>query len=214
LVIVHLLWYVLIHKKLHWGGILSMPSDSSPRSDEDLQKITVGEILPLNKSIIILKYDPCWPELFEREANRICSVLGEKVLLLEHVGSTSVPGLCAKPIIDILLVVADSSNEPSYVSDLEDAGYTLRIREPEWFEHRMFKGPDTDINLHVFSDGASEVKRMLKFRDWLRANKSDRDKYASVKRILAEREWRHVQHYADEKNSIVKEIMDRAIDID
>lgn len=191
-----------------------MPYNSNLKSDEDIQKVTVGEVQPLNSSIKILEYDPCWPELFEREANRIRSVLGGKVLLLEHVGSTSVPGLCAKPIIDILLVVADSSNETSYVSDLEAGGYTIRIREPEWFEHRMFKGPDTDINLHVFSYGASEVKRMLKFRDWLRANKSDREKYASVKRILAEREWRYVQHYADEKNSIVKEIMDRANNID
>jgi GrpB-like predicted nucleotidyltransferase (UPF0157 family) len=204
----------LILKNLYWGGILSMPNNSIPRSDEDLQKVTVGEVRPLNTSINILEYDPCWPELFEREAYRIRSVLGEKVSLLEHVGSTSVPGLCAKPIIDILLVVANSSNETSYVSALEAAGYTLRIREPEWFEHRMFKGPDIEINLHVFSDGVSEVIRMLKFRDWLRANKSDRDKYASVKRSLAEREWRHVQHYADEKNSIVKEIMDRANDVD
>ena len=191
-----------------------MTNNSNPRSDEDLQKVTVGEVQPLNTSINILEYDSIWPDLFEREANRICSVLGERVLLLEHVGSTSVPGLCAKPIIDILLVVADSSHETSYVSDLETAGYTLRIREPEWFEHRMFKGPDTDINLHIFSVGASEVNRMLKFRDLLRANKSDRDKYASVKLSLAEREWRHIQHYADEKNSIVKEIMNRANDID
>ena len=187
-----------------------MVYNSNLRSDEDLQKVTVGEIKPLKTPIIILEYDPCWPELFEREANRIRFLLGEKVLLLEHVGSTSVPGLCAKPIIDILLVVADSSNEKSYVSDLEAAGYTLRIREPEWFEHRMFKGPDTDINLHVFSEGESEVKRIMKFRNWLRANPSDRDKYASVKRSLAKREWRHVQHYADEKTSIVKEIMERA----
>ena len=191
-----------------------MPTNSNPRSDEELQKVTIGEVRPLNMSIKILEYDPCWPGLFEREANRMRSILGEKVLLLEHIGSTSVPGLCAKPIIDILLVVADSSDETSYVPELEGAGYTLRIREPEWFEHRMFKGPDTDINLHVFSDGASEVKRMLRFRDWLRANKSDRDKYASVKRSLAKRKWRHVQHYADEKTSIVKEIMDRANDND
>lgn len=137
-------------------------------------------------------------------------MLGNKVLQLEHVGSTSIPGLCAKPIIDILLVVIDSADETTYVPDLEKAGYTLRIREPEWFEHRLFKGPDTDINLHVFSEGASEVTRMLRFRDWLRSNNADRDKYASVKRHLAQRQWRHVQHYADAKSGIVQEIMERA----
>ena len=81
----------------------------------------------------------------------------------------------------------------SYVPALESAGYILQIREPEWFEHRLFKGPDTDINLHVFSSGTSEIDRMLRFRDWLRTNDADRDKYAQVKRNLAKNKWRHVQ---------------------
>lgn len=189
-----------------------MQSHSNPprKSDEDLQKVTVGERKPHNAPVTLLEYDPEWPNQFDREATRIRSVLGNKALQLEHVGSTSVPGLCAKPIIDILLVVIDSANETTYVPDLEKAGYTLRIREPEWFEHRLLKGPDTDINLHVFSEGASEVNRMLRFRDWLRSNNADRDKYASVKRHLAQRQWRHVQHYADAKSAIVQEIMERA----
>ncbi|WP_461176713.1 GrpB family protein [Virgibacillus ainsalahensis] len=185
-------------------------SNLTPKSDEDLEKITVGARKPHNAKITILEYDPRWPKLFEREAKRIRSVLGNKALQVEHVGSTSVPGLCAKPIIDILLVVTDAAEEKNYVSDLEEAGYILRIREPEWFEHRLFKGPDTDINLHVFSKGASEVDRMLLFRDWLRTNNFDRDNYARVKRNLAQLKWRHVQHYADAKNSIVQEIMERA----
>lgn len=185
-------------------------SNSTPISDEELQNVTVGERKPHNATITLLEYDSRWPKRFDREAQRIRSELGDRVLQMEHVGSTSVPELCAKPIIDILLVVTDSGDESSYVPDLEAASYTLRIREPEWFEHRMFKGPYTDINLHVFSKGASEVDRMLRFRDWLRTHNSDRDKYASVKRKLAKREWRHVQHYADAKDSIVQEIMDRA----
>ena len=183
---------------------------SLSRSDEELQKLTVGELKPHNAPITLFEYDPRWPELFEREANRIRSALGNKVLRLEHVGSTSVPGLCAKPIIDMLLVVENSADELSYVPALEAAGYTLRVREPEWFEHRLFKGPDTDINLHVFSLGTSEIDRMLRFRDWLRSDEKDRDKYAEVKRRLAKNKWRHVQHYADAKTSIVQEIMERA----
>ncbi|WP_077330269.1 GrpB family protein [Virgibacillus siamensis] len=185
-------------------------SNSTSISDEELQTVTVGERKPHNATITLLEYDSRWPKLFDREAKRIRSELGDRALQVEHVGSTSVPELCAKPIIDILLVVTDSGDESSFVPSLEKAGYTLRIREPEWFEHRMFKGPDTDINLHVFSKGASQVDRMLRFRDWLRTNNSDRDKYARVKRNLAKREWRHVQHYADAKDSIVQEIMDRA----
>ncbi|GAB6087148.1 GrpB family protein [Alkaliphilus crotonatoxidans] len=180
------------------------------RKDEELQEFIVGELKPHNAPVTLVEYNPQWPKDFEREAKRIRSILGDRIIQLEHVGSTSVPGLCAKPIIDILLVVEDSAVESSYSPALEAAGYTLLIREPEWFEHRMFKGPDTDINLHVFSVGTSEVKRMLRFRDWLRSNESDRDKYAQVKRSLAENKWRHVQHYADAKTSIVQEIMERA----
>jgi GrpB-like predicted nucleotidyltransferase (UPF0157 family) len=183
---------------------------STPANDEYLQRVTVGELKPHNTPITLVEYDPRWPELFDLEANRIRSALGNRALQLEHVGSTSVPGLCAKPIIDMLLVVADSSDESSYVPALEAAGYTLRIREPDWFEHRLFNGPDTDINLHVLSKGTSEVERMLRFRDWLRANDTDRDKYAQVKRTLAQHVWQHVQNYADAKTSIVQEIMDRA----
>ncbi|WP_010530617.1 GrpB family protein [Lentibacillus jeotgali] len=159
-------------------------SNSTPKSDEDLQKATVGERKPRNAPITPHEYDSRWPELFEREA--LCT--WQHGLASGTFGSTSVPGLCTKPIIDILLVVTDAADETTYVSDLEEAGYTLRIREPEWLEHRMFKGPDTDINSHVFSKGVFEVQRMLGFRDWLRANASDQDQYASVKRRLSQRE--------------------------
>jgi GrpB-like predicted nucleotidyltransferase (UPF0157 family) len=110
----------------------------------------------------------------------------------------------------MLLVVKDPADELSYVPALEAAGYILRIRESDWFEHRLFKGPDTDINLHVFSSGTSEIDRMLRFRDWLRSNENDQEKYAQVKRSLAKNKWRHIQHYADAKTSIVQEIMERA----
>lgn len=107
-------------------------------------------------------------------------------------------------------VIKDSADESSYVPVLEAAGYVLQIREPDWFEHRLFKGPDTDINLHVFSLGTPEIDRMLRFRDWLRTNDTDRDKYAQVKRSLAKNKWRHVQYYENAKTSIVQEIMKRA----
>ena len=148
--------------------------------------------------------------MFSREADRLRSVLGNEALRIEHVGSTSVPGLVAKPIIDILLVVPDSADEPSYVPHLQAAGYVLRIREPEWFEHRLFRGPDTSINLHVFSSGAAEVQRMLRFRDRLRDDDVARERYARTKCDLAERTWRHVQDYADAKTAVVDEILDDA----
>ncbi len=120
------------------------------------------------------------------------------------------PGLAAKPIIDVLLVVANAADEAGYVPALEAHGYVLRIREPAWHEHRMLKGPDADINLHVFSSGCPEIDRMLLFRNWLRAHESDRRGYELTKRRLAQREWPDVQHYADAKSAVVEAIIARA----
>jgi len=161
-------------------------------------------------NVAIVDYDPHWPDLFTHEADRIRSVLGGRALRIEHAGSTSVPGLAAKPVIDVVLVVANPAQEDAYAPALEAAGYLLRIREPHWYEHRMFKGPDTDVNLHVFSSGCPEIDRMLLFRDWLRENAADRDLYSRTKLTLAQREWEDVQDYADAKTAVVKEIMARA----
>lgn len=179
-------------------------------SDDDLRRVTVGELRSHDGAITVIDYDPDWPRLFRRESSRVVAVLGDVALRVEHVGSTAVPGLPAKPVIDMVLVVPDSADEPSYVPRLESAGYLLRIREPDWCEHRLLKGPDTDINLHVFSSGEPEIDRMLRFRDRLRDSDSDRDRYARAKRELARRTWRHVQDYADAKTTVVQEIMRRA----
>ena len=175
-----------------------------------LARHTIGAPQKLTAPIEIVDYDPGWPGAYEMEAVRIRSTLGERVVRLEHAGSTAVPGLPAKPIIDIVLEVPDSSDEDAYVPAMEAAGYRLRGREPEWFEHRLLKGPDRDIHLHTFSAGCEEVDRMLLFRDWLRANTADRDLYVRTKRQLASQHWTYMQQYADAKTAIVKEIMARA----
>ncbi|MEO7420838.1 MAG: GrpB family protein, partial [Ornithinibacter sp.] len=154
-------------------------------ADEDLQKVHLEPLTPHEATITLVNYDPNWPAMFERESARIREVLGDRVLLIEHAGSTSVPGLVAKPIIDIILAVADSADEASYVPPLTGVGYRLVIREPDWFEHRVFKGPDTDINLHTFSVGTVEIDRMLRFRDRLRTHAGDRAQYADTKCTLA-----------------------------
>ena len=176
-------------------------------SDAELQRLTVGERVPHNAPIELVEYDSEWVRIFDRESERIRAALGAAAIRIEHVGSTSVPGLVAKPIVDLLLAVPDSADEPAYVLGLEAAGYRLRIREPEWFEHRMFKGPDADINLHVFSAGATEIERMLRFRDRLRHSDDDRERYAAAKQELAQRQWRHVQHYADAKTAVIEQIL-------
>ena len=135
--------------------------------------------------------------------------LAAAALRIEHVGSTSVPGLAAKPIIDILLVVANSALETEYVPALEAAGFELRIREPGWHQHRMFQVPQRNVNLHVFSTGCTEIERMLAFRDWLRSNASDRELYAGTKRALAQQDWKYTQNYADAKTAVIDEIISR-----
>ena len=181
-----------------------------PLSEDYLREHTVGELRPLSRPIRLVNYDPEWPHIFEREAEKIRTALGERALRIEHVGSTSVPELPAKPIIDILLVAAESNNEPQYLDALEAAGYHLHIREPGWYEHRLFKGPDNRVNLHVFAVGCPEIERMVRFRDWLRSNKADRELYAQTKRALAEQEWKYTQNYADAKTEVIEEILSRA----
>ncbi len=185
----------------------SSDQDAKLMSESQLKQVTVGELRPHDAPITLVEYDPAWPALFARETQRIKAVLGPRALHVEHIGSTSVPGLVAKSIIDILLVVADSSDESSYAPSLEKAGYVLRIREPEWHQHRLFKGPDTNINLHVFTTGSEEIERVLLLRDWLRKDQTDRELYAETKRKLASQQWKYVQHYADAKSKVVETII-------
>ena len=160
--------------------------------------------------IAIIDYDPLWPLLFEREARRIRGALGMRALYIEHVGSTSVPQLAAKPVVDILLVVASTADEAAYVPKLEHAGYVLRIREPDWYEHRLFKGPDTDVNLHSLPANCPEIERMLRFRDWLRTNEDDRLLYERTKRELAAKTGESIEDYAKAKTAIEEEILARS----
>jgi GrpB-like predicted nucleotidyltransferase (UPF0157 family) len=126
------------------------------------------------------------------------------------VGSTSVPGLAAKPIIDMVLEVPDASDERAYAGALESAGFVLHIRDDWWLAHRLFRTPGRDVHLHVFSAGCPETDRMVLFRDWLRSNAADRELYARTKRELAARNWKYMQQYADAKTDVVRTITARA----
>ena len=165
------------------------------------------------RDIAIVPADPAWPRMYEELASIISSALGDRALSLQHVGSTSVPGLAAKPIIDIDLVVADAADEASYVPDLEAAGFVLRVREPWWYEHRCLSLEQPRCNLHVFSPDSAESVRMAIFRDWLRANAQDRDLYRDAKVAAAAQanaNGEHVMEYNARKQNVIREIYDRA----
>ena len=178
-------------------------------SDQKLAEVTVCERRELNSTINLVEYDAAWPRRFEEIEKQVRGALGNLVVLLEHAGSTSVPGLSAKPIIDIVLEVESAANEQAYIPALENEGSILRIREPDWFEHRLLKLED--VNLHVFSANCEETARMLRFRDWLRSNADDRRLYQETKEALAKQVWKHTQNYADAKTAVVEEIMFRAV---
>jgi len=196
----------------HIDARTASPNGRDPMTEEQILAASVDILKPLTGPISVVEYDPAWPASFAREEARIRTVLGDRVVRLEHTGSTSVPGLAAKPIVDITMTVADVLDEPAYVPDLEAGGYRLVIREqePQWYDHRVFKGPDTNVNLHLFSAGCVELDRMVGFRDWLRSVDEDRELYEATKRDLVRRDWKYVQNYADAKGEVVESIMARA----
>lgn len=184
---------------------------NAPFSEEQILAANIGKPVVLNGPIALSAYDPQWPLRYAALAREIRSASGAAVLQLEHVGSTSVPGLSAKPVIDIVLAVSNSADEDSYVPALEALGYVLKIREPDWFKHRLLKTPEADVNLHVFSRGCEEIARLLAFRDWLRTHEEDRRLYERTKQELAARTWKYMQNYADAKSDVVNAILSRAL---
>ncbi len=152
---------------------------------------------------MIAEYDPAWPQRFERERRRLAAALGRAALRIEHVGSTAVPGLAAKPIVDVLVAVADPEDD-SFAAPLEAAGYELRVRERG---HRMFRTPARDVHVHLWAAGDPEVERTLRFRDRLRSDAADRAAYERLKRELAGREWGDMNEYAEAKDPLIKEIL-------
>jgi GrpB-like predicted nucleotidyltransferase (UPF0157 family) len=164
------------------------------------------------RDIVVVPYDPAWRAKFERHAAMIREALGATALRIEHVGSTSVPGLAAKPIIDILVEVADSADEARYLPALLGIGYALRVREPDWHEHRMVRTPALDVHVHVFSVGCTETRRQLAFRNRLRRHEGDRLRYQSLKQELAKEPWPDMNAYARAKTAVVEEITVRALE--
>lgn len=183
-----------------------------PETDEEMAAIRVsGTVTPLNAQIYLAPYDPAWPAQYAAEAAKIRAALADAAIALEHVGSTSIPGLAAKPIIDIILCVANSADEDAYVPALTARGYRLHLREPDWEQHRVMKGDDPLVNLHVFTVGSRELERMVAFRDRCRSHPDELQLYLDTKRALAGQVWRHVQHYANAKGEVVEAIIGRAL---
>jgi GrpB-like predicted nucleotidyltransferase (UPF0157 family) len=170
-----------------------------------LDRILIGGREPTR--VTVVDYDEAWPESFRAMAGRVARALGDRALSVEHIGSTSVPGLAAKPIVDMLLTVADVEDEAAYVPPLESIGFVLRVREPY---HRMLRTPGREFHLHVYEPERPEVVAYRDLRDRLRADEADRRLYADTKRRLATRQWDDMNDYADAKTDVIREILGRA----
>jgi GrpB-like predicted nucleotidyltransferase (UPF0157 family) len=178
---------------------------ASKHLDQALEEALIGG--REERVVVVADPDPRWPEVFERHRAAIVGALGPRVRRIDHVGSTSVPGLAAKPIVDIQVTVDDPEDDASFSPALETLGYELRVREPR---HRMFRTPAHDVQVHVWAAGSDDERRHVLFRDWLRVDEADRRLYEDTKRRLAGRRWRDVNYYADAKSPVIQEIMARA----
>ena len=163
---------------------------------------------PPPATVRIVRYDPDWPRRYQEVAHRIRAALGDVALDLEHVGSTSVPGLAAKDVLDVDLTVADSRDEDVYVPPLERLGYVLTIREPSFHEHRCLRLAEPRVNLHVFGPDCPESIRHRLFRDWLRTHSGDRERYEEAKRAAVPGGG-NVMDYNARKEKVIREIYDR-----
>jgi GrpB-like predicted nucleotidyltransferase (UPF0157 family) len=180
-------------------------------SIEDLKKARIDGGAEMHSSVRIdmCPPNPEWPHRYDELAATIRTAIGDKAVAIQHVGSTSVRGLWAKPIIDVDLTVTDSSDEERYVPDLTKVGFIHILREPDWEEHRLLVMDDPQCNLHVFSVGTIEPQRHLLFRNWLLTHPDDRDRYATLKRDLASREWETTMGYNNAKGKLIYEIYER-----
>ena len=181
-------------------------NDPRPRRRPDVTELEIFGGQETDK-LVLLEHDPAWAEAFAAHAARVREVLGATALAVHHVGSTSVPGLMAKPIVDMLLLVDDITAEEDHVEPLVAAGYVLRVREPG---HRMLRTPERDVHLHVHEPDHPESTDLLLFRDRLRSHDADRALYEATKRELIAQPGTHMQAYADAKDPIVDEIKARA----
>lgn len=162
---------------------------------------------PEKRAIAIEPYRSSWPATFQEHRARITDALGSVASRVDHIGSTAVPGLAAKPIIDVQVSVPDVKQESSYLQPLLAAGYLLRVREPG---HRMLRTPELDVHIHVCDAGSDWERRHLLLRDWLRESADDREEYTELKTELQQQGWETMNHYADAKTALISEMTTRA----
>jgi GrpB-like predicted nucleotidyltransferase (UPF0157 family) len=164
-----------------------------------------------HRAIRIFEYDASWRAKFQHHAHRISGALGDLPHRIEHIGSTAVENLAAKPIVDMLLIIPDPSDEGSYMPALRALGYQIRVREPDFHEHRMVRTPELDVHVHIFPDGSAEIDRYILFRDYIRSHEQSRREYEALKRKLSAEDWTDMNAYAAAKSDFIEGIINKAL---
>lgn len=195
------------HNTEFFGGVGLLMRAERPRKRDDVTEVEFFGGVERRK-LELRPYDACWPVRYQRERQNIQDALGQHVLSIEHIGSTSVPGLSAKDIIDILVLVPDITDEEHYVKQLVSAGYEIRVREPG---HRLLRTPILDVHIHVHEPDSEHAAEQLRFRDQLRRSDDDRELYESTKAALLQRDWTDMNAYADAKTDVIMEILSHVV---
>ncbi|WP_423918995.1 GrpB family protein [Frigoribacterium sp. 2-23] len=182
-----------------------MPKTIHPRRPDVSTLDLVGGPEPLR--VELHEHDARWAADYLEHRARIVDALSAVDVDVEHIGSTSVPGLAAKPIVDIVVAVPDITAEEDYLEPLLAAGYLLRVREPG---HRLVRTAARDTHVHLYQRGDAAVSEYLLLRDHLRSDADDRARYERVKRDLMTRSWSDTNDYADAKDDVIAEIKQRA----
>lgn len=175
-------------------------------SEEEASRAAVGRRAV--SAVEVVAPDPAWPEVYECVRKRLAALLGRRLLAVEHIGSTSVAGLWAKPVVDVDLTVPDSADEAAWLPDLETAGFTLQVREPHWEQHRCLRGDDPAARIHVWSPGAQEPMRHAAFRDRLQTDDNDCKAYGELKRELTT-QGLDILQYNNAKAGLIYDIYER-----
>jgi putative glutamine amidotransferase len=176
-------------------------------------RAAAGHVEGRTRAYAIEPSDPSWPKRFEREAERLRGALGDLAVRIDHVGSTAVPGLAAKPIVDIQVSVSSVVPRTDYLEPIRALGYRWAI-DPWPGDHEFFsrdESGDRAYHVHVCAAGSRWERRHLAFRDWLRSHPDDAAAYEQLKRELAERHPRDTHGYTDSKTEFIREIESRAV---
>jgi len=180
-------------------------SEHPRRPDVDEVEFVGGQE---KRELHVVDYDPHWAHIFLVHQQRIQTALAAVPVDIHHIGSTSVPGLPAKPIVDIAIAVDDITAEEDYLTPLLAAGYLLRVREPA---HRLVRTPERDVHVHILEKGDPAITRYLVFRDRLRSDADDRALYAETKKALIRQGFDDMNAYSDAKTDVIAAIVARAV---